>query len=234
MAKPVKPEPKFFLVDELFAHGIAYYADRWFAEVPPGRVAGEKSTDYLESAAAAERIARALPLVRLVFILREPVARAYSNYLWSRMNGLEHEDFPTALRLESERERSLPDRLKYARPFSYFSRGLYADLLRPYFDRFPRERVLVLRFEDIISAPAAIGARVQRFISVDPRPEDVEGLGAINASRKDEAALPDDLRAELAARYVAPNRRLQALLGPGFELWSHEVSPHTHGKGERA
>src|SRR5262245_38164489 len=133
MAKPVKPEPKFFLRDDLYVNGIEYYARTWFGDVPPGRVAGEKSTDYLESAPAAERIARDMPGVRLIFLLREPVDRAYSNYLWTRMNGLETETFERALALEEERERSLPPRLKFTRPYSYYSRGLYADLLAPYF-----------------------------------------------------------------------------------------------------
>ena len=135
MAKPLAPEPKFFLVDDEYAKGLQYYSEKWFAGAA-SQLAGEKSTDYLESAAAAARIARDLPQVKLIFILREPCPRAYSNYLWSKMNGLETEDFATALRLEEQRERELPERLKFTRPFSYFSRGLYADLLAPYFSRF--------------------------------------------------------------------------------------------------
>ena len=133
MARPVKPEPKFFLVDHLYDKGLTFYAETWFAGAGDAPLAGEKSTDYLESPAAAERIARDLPEVRLIFILREPADRAYSNYLWTRMNGLETEDLVTALRLEEEREKHLPERWRFSRPFSYFSRGLYADLLAPYF-----------------------------------------------------------------------------------------------------
>ena len=128
MAKPLKPEPKFFLRDDEYAKGLEYYSTKWFEGVEPSKIAGEKSTDYLESSAAA-RIAKHLSHVKLIFLLREPVSRAYSNYLWSKMNGLETEDFATALRLEARRERELPERLKFTRPFSYFSRGLYADLL---------------------------------------------------------------------------------------------------------
>ena len=73
MAKPVAPEPKFFLVDRIYEKGLAYYAETWFAGAGPGQKAGEKSTDYLESEAAAGRIGTDLPQVRLVFILREPV-----------------------------------------------------------------------------------------------------------------------------------------------------------------
>ena len=31
MASPVKPEPKFFLVDHLYEKGLRFYADTWFA-----------------------------------------------------------------------------------------------------------------------------------------------------------------------------------------------------------
>src|SRR5262245_25817412 len=156
MAQPVTPEPKFFLVDHLYEKGLSFYANTWFADANGARLTGEKSTDYLESASAAQRIACDIPGVKLVFILREPASRAYSNYLWTRMNGLETEAFTTALRLEERRERELPDKWKFARPFSYFSRGLYADLLEDYLERFPREQIIVLRFEDILDRPEHI------------------------------------------------------------------------------
>jgi hypothetical protein len=219
MARPLKPEPKFFLVDHVYAKGLKFYADTWFAAAGHSRLAGEKSTDYLESAAAAERIARDLPRVKLVFILREPAERAYSNYLWSRMNGLETEDFETALRLEAAREQELPERLRFARPFSYFSRGLYADLLAPYLQRFTREQMLILRFEDIRVRPGDPAGRLHRFLGVSPRSEDVDGLGVVNPSEKDGMALDEALRRDLLARYAEPNRRLAAVLGPEFELW---------------
>src|SRR6185369_6874288 len=111
MARPARPEPKFFLVDELYEKGLGHYA-HWFEGARPGQLAGEKSTNYLESPLAASRIRAALPGVRLIFILRDPVERAYSNYLWSRMNGLETESFEAALALEASREASLPAALR--------------------------------------------------------------------------------------------------------------------------
>jgi hypothetical protein len=216
MARPVKPEPKFFLVDDRYARGLDYYSRTWFADAGADLVAGEKSTDYLEHAAAAERIARDLPGVKLVFILREPASRAYSNYLWTKMNGLETESFDTALRLESRRERELPDRLRFARPFSYFSRGLYLDLLQPYLDRFAADRLLFLRFEDIDAAPRPLAARLHRFLGVEARPDDAS-LGVVNASSKPaDECVPDAVWRELRARYAEPNRRLAVVLGPEF------------------
>jgi Sulfotransferase domain len=222
MAKPLKPEPKFFLRDDLYAKGLSHYSQAWFAGAGDDEVAGEKSTDYLESAAAAARIARDLPRVKLVFILREPVDRAYSNYLWTKMNGLETESFETAIRLEAQRERELPERLRFTRPYSYFSRGLYADLLAPYFKTFPRAQLLVVRYEDITERPAALAESLHRFLGVAPRPGDVEDLGVINPSVRDAAGPGDDVevRRHLAERYIEPNRRLAALLGPSFPTWA--------------
>jgi sulfotransferase family protein len=219
LAKPLKPEPKFFLRDDEYAKGLDYYSTRWFAGVETSKIAGEKSTDYLESATAAARMAQDLPHVKLIFLLREPVSRAYSNYLWSKMNGLETEDFATAIRLEAQRERDLPERLKFTRPFSYFSRGLYADLLAPYFNRFADHQLLVTRYEDIVDRPSVVADAVHRFLGVVPRPADVDGLGVINPSARDVNGLPDDVRKELSDRYIEPNQRLAMMLGPSFPMW---------------
>jgi predicted protein tyrosine phosphatase len=135
------------------------------------------------------------------------------------MNGLEHESFASALALEEEREHQLPERLRFARPYSYFSRGLYADLLRPYMHRFPREQILVVRFEDIIGRPGELAAQVHQFLGIAQRPGDAVSLGVINPSEADDVPLDDGLRRELVARYAEPNQRLAALLGPDFLGW---------------
>lgn len=218
MAKPLRPEPKFFLVDALYARGLDYYVETWFADADRYPAAGEKSTNYLESAVAAERMRAHLPAVKLVFMLRDPADRAYSNWAWSRMNGMETEDFETALVLEEQREQGLPERLRYARPHAYFSRGLYARMLAPYLERFAREQVLCLSFDEVVDRPDALAARLHRFLGVTPRPDDAAALGAINASDAHEP-MPEQVRAHLRRRYAEPNRELARLLGPGFAGW---------------
>jgi hypothetical protein len=218
MSEPARPEPKFFLVDELFERGIEYYSSRWFANLPDGCMLGEKSTNYLESPEAAQRIYETLPRVKLIFMLRDPVSRAWSNYRWSCQNGLEDKTFAKALELEETRARTLLPALRYARPHAYFSRGLYAEMLEPYLARFDPEQILVLRQEDVMADSAAVVLRFHRFLGVEPRPQDAIGLGVVNAA-VEERALDGAVARELAARYAAPNRRLAALLGPEFRLW---------------
>ena len=222
MAKPARPEPKFFLVDELYTRGIGHYFDTWFAGSDACPAAGEKSTNYLESATAAERIRRHLPDIKLVFILREPSRRAYSNWLWSRMNGMETEEFAAALALEDERERLLPARLRYARPHAYFSRGLYAAMLRPYFALFPRDQILCVKFDTIIGNPCGLADRLHRFIGVTPRGGDAIGLDVVNPSEKRGQEMPRDALVPLRQRYAAPLRELVELAGPEFAEWQEE------------
>jgi Sulfotransferase domain len=221
MAEPIVPEPKFFLVEELWQLGIDYYSEKWFNLLPSGRVLGEKSTNYLESPEVAQRIQLALPGVKLVFLLRNPVDRAYSNYLWSRQNGLETETFEQALALEEQRERDLPHRLRYARPQAYFSRGLYSEHLVRFYDRFSRNQILVLRYEDVRSRPEDIAASFHRFLGVTEMPALARDLGRVNAARfLQSEPLSPLLRRRLSERYSAANLRLAALVGPGFEMWN--------------
>jgi hypothetical protein len=220
MAKPLVPEPKFFLRSDLYERGLEYYSGTWFAPIAPNKLAGEKSTNYLESAAAAERIRLSLPAVRLIFVLRNPTDRAFSNYLWSRQNGLETETFETALAREEERERNVPEALRYARPHALVSRGLYAELLRPYFERFPRERILILRYESIVAAPGDVAESLHRFLGVTVRRQDGEDQEPLNAAKNEQGAqMNPATRRRLSARYASPNARLYDLLGPGFPAW---------------
>lgn len=214
LARPIAPEPKFFLVDELYRRGLPYYAERWFDRLAQG-VIGEKSTNYLESPAAAERIARDLPNVRLVFLLRDPVERAFSNYRWSRAHGHETLDFPTALAAEPSRR--VPPDLRYSRPFAYAARGMYARLLHPYFTRIARDRILLLRFEDI---GRDLAATVHRFLGVTPRPDDANELPPVNGC--DAEAMPPPSRAHLADLFAAPDRDLAELAGIDVSGWTSQ------------
>lgn len=214
MARPLTPEPKFFLIDELYERGLEYYASTWFDPLPAGLCYGEKTTNYLESPVACERIARDLPDVRLIFLLRDPVERAHSNYLWSARNGLETESFARALELEQQRERDLAPERRYSRPHAYFSRGLYAQMLAPWLERFPRDRVLVLRSEDIADAPAGVAASLFAFLGVASRADLVDGLGPVNAAHPEGSpAIEPSVREALRERYRQPNLDLERLLG---------------------
>ena len=126
MAKPLVPEPKICLRE--LPGGDASYGEayaRLFASAPHGAVLVEKTANYFENEAARERLARVLPSANFVFVLREPVARAYSNWKWSKKNGLETLSFSEAVALEGKRPNPLGPEREAARPFDYMLRGRY-------------------------------------------------------------------------------------------------------------
>ena len=220
MARPRNPEPKFFLDDAIYARGLDYYSNTWFCNIDADKVAGEKSTNYLETAIVPARIKEHIRGVRLIFILRDPVERAYSNYRWSRMKGLEQEEFDHALDLEVAGGRVVPDALRYARPFSYLERGLYCRLLTPWFDHFARDEILCLRFEDIAGNPGELAETLHRFLGVAARPMDADHLGIVNpAAGDDDPPMSSSTRWRLESYYETPNRELGELLGGDFDVW---------------
>jgi len=131
------------------------------------------------------------------------------------MNGLETQSFSEALRLEAEREATYDADEQFARPFSYFSRGLYARHLSHYLSRFPSEHILVLRFEDLAGSPARVAAAVHEFLGVSRRPIDGERTAQVNSAEGERSCFERELR-DLRTRYLEPNRQLSVLLSRPF------------------
>src|ERR1700685_1756797 len=184
MAKPRVPEPKFFLVDDEYRQARKYSSRKYFAAVGEARAVGEKSANYLESAAAASRIRESLPDVKLVFALRAPVARGCCYYLWSRKTALETLSCEQAIEQEATRAAHYPPQQRFSRPFSYISRGMYAELLRPYFALFPREQLRVMCLEEIEQRPKPTLDELCRFLGVDPLPSGARLSQRINSARE--------------------------------------------------
>jgi hypothetical protein len=138
--------------------------ERLFEGASGRRVVVEASTTYIYFQGTARAIRRRIPDCRIVAILRDPVARAYSDFLRQRRNGEEPlADFGEALRRE-------PDRIAagWAYRWHYRSRSLYHDRLREYFEEFPKEAVKVFLFEDL-SDPARFIAELSAFLEIEPR-----------------------------------------------------------------
>ena len=221
LAKPYMPEPKVFMgAEQPWSVYGARYATL-FAPANGRRALGEKTTYYLENATARQLIQRHLPEVRMLFVLREPVGRAYSNYLWTRKNGLETLPFEEAVRLEGQRPSPLPPERDYARPYDYLLRGRYDVFAEQWLAALGRARVRFVLYEALVSAPEPVLADIQDFIGVRRAPLDAGDLGVINSAR--EMGPPLDLGVERVLRErMAPSvRRFAALTGLDVRAWGY-------------
>lgn len=133
-----------------------------FANASPGRLMGEVSPAYLAVPVACDRIHRAAPQVRLIAVLRNPVARAYSDYLMYRRDAVEPEgSFVRALEQQSQRDPATDPTSRY------ISTGFYGAQLARYLAAFPREQIHVLLHEDLRDARRDSLSAVFHFLGVD-------------------------------------------------------------------
>src|SRR6188508_2786047 len=156
-------ETHFF--DEKFAKGVDWYRSFFPLAATRERYrkrghdlqAGEATPYYMFHPAVPARVAAALPDVRLIAILRDPVERAWSHYRHEIDLGYETLSFEDALACEDdriageeERLRADPSAVSFAHQHhSYAARGRYLEQLERWWEVFPRERLLVIRSEDL-------------------------------------------------------------------------------------
>jgi hypothetical protein len=217
--------------DVSYGRGRAWYAShfplrawgRWAARragVPP--VAFESSPYYMFHPLAAERIARDLPGVKLLVLLRDPVERAYSAHAHETYHGYESEPFERALelepsRLKGEAERILadPGYTSYSHQHhAYRARGHYVEQLERLAGIFGRERIHVVDSEAFFATPEPVYDGVLKFLGLPHRGYPVFKR---HNSRSRSPMLPRT-RDELTAHYRPYDERLAAWLGrePGW------------------
>lgn len=139
-------------------------------------ITGESSPYYLFHPLAASRIARDLPSVKVIALLRDPVERAYSAHSHERGKGFEDLDFAAAVeaeadRIDGERDRMLADPAYDSydlQHHAYVSRGEYITQLERLVSVLGRERVLVVDSQDFFSEPHRVFPEVLEFLSLAP------------------------------------------------------------------
>ncbi|MCG8547418.1 MAG: sulfotransferase domain-containing protein [Alphaproteobacteria bacterium] len=164
---PMEPECHFFYKSWEYEQGLEYYQRKWFADVDGERAVGERSSSYLfGGATVAERISAALPDVKLIFTLRNPIERAWGNYRFTVLQGLEELPFLEALKREPERIAAQTGRWAEIQPHNYTGRGMYAGLLTQYLARFQQTQVLLVKSEEMGQDPQRTFVDVFRFLGV--------------------------------------------------------------------
>jgi hypothetical protein len=162
---PATKELHFFDDREgAFGRGVEAYAAH-FADAPPSSLCGESSPSYLFVPGTAERIKNTIPEARLLAILRDPVARAWSHYWFNVRRGREWLGFEKAL--DREGERTDAEDPRWQRWFAYVARGRYVEQLRRYEAVIPREQLCVVLLEELLADPTAIVSHVLAHIGLE-------------------------------------------------------------------
>lgn len=154
-------EPTYFARDERFRLGEAWYLSL-FKNARPNQLCGEASTNYTNWPLYRDTVARMSELVpnaKLIYIMRHPVDRAYSHYIQLIQN----------IRTDN------PD-YKFDKTFeqhirideSVIQSSNYMLQIKQYLERFPRDQMLFLLFDDFVKDPLQIMRQIATFLGVDP------------------------------------------------------------------
>ncbi len=116
------------------------------------QVIGEVGSGYLSCKRAAEMIKYYLPDVKLIAILRDPVDRAYSEYMMQLRDGYQ--------------KRGLMEMVERGNTY-YLQASYYGRLLKKYYDIFGQEKIRIYIYEEFKKNPVKIFQDMLRFIGVD-------------------------------------------------------------------
>ncbi len=228
-------EPKFFLCSGTPPHrgghagpGDGHSMREWiwrrdryealFDNAPAGTLRGESTPFYLYDLAAQARIARLVPDVKLIAVLRDPIDRAYSNWLHLWSDGLEPvSDFSAACRVEEARVAA-----GWAPFWHYLRLGRYGGQLLHLFSLFPREQVHVLRYRDLVDEPADTLIDIWRFLGVDT------GVVGVVAPENTRPYVTPSWRASVLGSTIRAGARAGAHAPP--RVWRRLSAPLTRAR----
>jgi hypothetical protein len=171
---------------------------------------GEASPFYIIHPEVPQRLHHILPTARIIVLLRNPIDRAYSHYQLMVKRGLEHLSFELAVEREAERlERSGGIESPEWRQFSYLVRGEYAAQLERWYSIIPRERMLVLKSENLYSDPGSLVDEALTYLGLPLfRPNSLKAYHLATYE-----AMNPSTRQRLTDHFAPLNQRLYALIG---------------------
>ncbi|MEL7034516.1 MAG: sulfotransferase domain-containing protein [Cyanobacteria bacterium J06592_8] len=160
-------EPDFFALDQNYERGLDWYQSL-FSPAQPDQVCGEASTTYSrlhQHPKTVERLAKCLPNVKLIYIIRNPVDRAYSFYQY-RFKGSQRNPEFLAKRNELMTAKTFEEAIQQQSEFIDSSFYLYQ--IEKYLEYYPRESFLFLLMEDLTQQPLQALNQICQFIGVRP------------------------------------------------------------------
>lgn len=169
---PLNKEPNYFCNQNNYFNGVDSYIDKYFKNTAGYKARGEGSTHYLYwSEIASRRMAQVYGKqnFRTIAIFRDPVKRAYSHYWMMVRRKVEDLSFENALKAENERLKSNYDKLVSggSQMYGYFRGGMFATLLKPFLDQFPRENLYCVLMDDLINDFAYEMERISIFLGIN-------------------------------------------------------------------
>ncbi len=187
----------------------------------------EATPSYLPTPDALQMMGETLPDAKVIVLLRDPVARAFSHYQHYKSRKLETRSFKRVVREAIERKEYRPVRGEALAPdaaplLDYVYRGYYALQLEVLFDQFSPEQVLVVDSAELFADSNAICQDVFEFIGVEGRdvsPKKIHNRGLYRA------VIDPEIADQLRKHYRPHDQLLVELTGRRFGWMDSDIVP---------
>jgi len=131
-----------------------------FAEASKNQVKGDISPSYMWDQNTAQKIYDHNPDAKIIISLRNPVARAFSHYVMNYGIGQEtHTSFREALKAPKENI--------WGGGNLYLELSEYYQAIKPYFDKFKKENIKLLIFEDWVKEKDETLSEIFSFLNIN-------------------------------------------------------------------
>ncbi|MBV9412897.1 MAG: sulfotransferase [Acidimicrobiia bacterium] len=212
----VQKELNFFC-DREYAQGVGWYESH-FEDAPGGIPRGEVSplyTSFPSNEGVPERAARHVPEARLIYLVRDPIARITSHYRHQVSLRKEHRPLDEAV---------------FDDWWLYIARSCYAMQIEQWMEHFERASLLIVTSEHLRSDPASALATICRHIGADVPAEAAVAARELNQrdALRQERPLVQRLRASPLQRVVRstlPAAARQRL----WQVGSRPLEPEVQG-----
>ena len=203
--------------------GLTWYKSHFWSQKP---VQGEKSPSYIYDTTCHSRIHEIVPEAKLVLLLREPVARAFSNWNMRMNNGrlghLSDGDSRDFNQLIDSYLLRLDDNAEVcSNPYDIIDRGRYAEGLASLLTFFPRDSIHIGIFERIMVSKKSKVSFLQsicEFLQVDFN-ENYFALQKIRGGNYQSRKIDPKDKEKLKSFYKPYNEKLFNLLGYSIDEW---------------
>lgn len=136
-----------------------------FEGVNMQKAIGEASASYIYVKEAAENINNELPNAKLIVVLRNPVERAYSNFLHCIRRGVEPlRDFNEYVQSHVEQTRI---KNKVGLVLYYIEKGFYFKYLSEYFQLMNKENIKVIVYDELKQNPEKVVETIFNFLGLN-------------------------------------------------------------------
>lgn len=165
IAMSKEKEPSFFTDTKGITKRKAYYLDL-FKSNKKVLYRGESSTGYMSSPAATKNIKAYVTQPKFIFILRNPIDRAFSHFRWMTSLGYEKQGFKEAINSDISGTKHAKTSVAFGSKH-YYQEGLYAKWISKYVNAFGKQNIHVITSERLRETPLHTLNSCFHFLGID-------------------------------------------------------------------